>query len=55
MYIEVYVCRKQIVMIHRSFVLEYACTDLLGKVQGAFKVHPVESLLVDSMYMTGRK
>ena len=55
MYTDVYVCRKQVVIIHRSFVLEHACTALVGKVQGGFKVHPVESLLVDGMYMTGRK
>ena len=72
MYMEVYVCRKQVVsvhesfvlnivsidvvaIIHRSFVLEWACTALVGKVQGALRVHPVESLLVDGMYMTGRK
>ena len=72
MYTEVYVCRKQVVIvyksfvlsivstdvvaiIHGSFVLECACTVLVGKVQGALKVHPVESLLVDGMYMTGRK
>ena len=71
MYKEVYVCRKQVVIVHKSFVLNIAstdvvaihgsfvlkcaCTVLVGKVQGALKVHPVESLLVDGMYMTGRK
>ena len=72
MYTEVYVCKKQVVIvnksfvlnivstnvvaiIHRSFVLECACTVLVGKVQEALRVHPVESLLVDGMYMTGRK
>ena len=55
MYIEVYVCRKQVVIIHRSFVLTHACRVLVGKVHGTFKVHPVESLLVDGMYITGRK
>ena len=44
-----------VAIIHGSFVLECACTVLVGKVQGALKVHPVESLLVDGMYMTGRK
>ena len=52
---EVYVCRKQVVIMHRSFVLENACTVLVGKVQGAFRVYPVESLVVDGMYITGRK
>ena len=52
---EVYVCRKQAVIIHRSFVLEHACKVLIQKVQKAFRVHPVESLQVDGMYMTGRK
>ena len=52
---EVYACRKQVVIIHGSFVLENACAVLVGKVQGAFKVHPVEILLVDGMYTTGRK
>ena len=51
---DVYVCRKHVVIIHRSFVLEHACTVLVGKVQGAFQDHPVESLLVDGMYMTGK-
>ena len=72
MYTEVYVCRKQVVIvhesfvlnivstdvvaiIHRSFVLEWVCRVLVGKVQEALRVHPVESLLVDVMYMTGRK
>ena len=72
MYTEVYVCRKQVVIvhesfvlnilsanvvaiIHESFVLEWGCTVLEGKVQGALRVHPVESLLIDGMYMTGRK
>ena len=72
MYKEVYVWRKQVVIVHKnfvldivstdvvaiihgSFVLECACTVLVGKVQGALKVHPVESLLVDGMYITGRK
>ena len=72
MYKEVYVCRKQVVIvrksfvlnivstdvvaiIHGSFVLECACRVLVGKVQEALRVHPVESLLVDGMYMTGRK
>mgnify|MGYP005689767233 FL=1 len=72
MYMEVYVCRKQVVIvhesfvlnivsidvvviIHRSFVLEWVCTALVGKVQVALRVHSVESLLVDGMYMTGRK
>ena len=72
MYTEVYVCRKQVVIVHESFVLnivstdvvaiihgslvlEWVCTVLVGKVQGALRVHPVESLLVDGMYMTGRK
>ena len=72
MYTEVYVCRKQVVIVHESFVLnivstdvvaiihgsfvlEWVCTVLVGKVQGALRVHPVESLLVDGMYMTSRK
>ena len=72
MYTEIYVCRKQIVIVHErfvlnivstdvveiihgSFVLEWVCIVLVGKVQGAFRVHPVESLLIDGMYMTGRK
>ena len=72
MYTELNVCRKQIVIvyksfvlnivskdvvaiIHGSFVLEWVCTVLVGKVQKALRVHPVESLLVDGMYMTGRK
>ena len=72
MYTVVYVCRKQVVIVHESFVLnivstdvvaiihgsfvlECACTVLVGKVQEALRVHPVESLLVDGMYMTGRK
>ena len=55
MYTEIYVCVKQVANIHRSFVLEHACTVLIGKVQGAFKGHPVESLLVNVMYMTGIK
>ena len=72
MYTEVYVCRKQVVIVHESFVLnivstdvvaiihgslvlEWVCTVLVGKVQGALRVHPVESPLVDCMYMTGRK
>ena len=42
-------------IIPRSFVLEHACTVLVGKVQGAFKVHPVEGLLVDGICMTGTK
>ena len=42
-------------IIHGSFVLEWVCTVLVGKVQGILRVHPVESLLVDGMYMTGRK
>ena len=44
-----------VAIIHRSFVLEWVCTVLVGKVQEALRVHPVESLLVDGMYMTGRK
>ena len=44
-----------VAIIHRSIVLEWVCTALVGKVQGALRVHPVESLLVDGMYMTGRK
>ena len=44
-----------VAIIHGSFVLEWACTVLVGKVQEALRVHPVESLLVDGMYMTGRK
>ena len=44
-----------VAIIHGSFVLECACTVLVGKVQGALRVHPVESLLVDGIYMTGRK
>ena len=44
-----------VVIIPRSFVLEHACTVLVGKLLGDFRVHPVESLLVDGMYMTGRK
>ena len=72
MYKEVYVCRKQVVIVHKSFVLDIVSTDvvaithgsfvlecaftvLVGKVHGSLKVHPVESLLVDGMYMTGRK
>ena len=55
MHTEVYVCKKWVVIIHGSFVLEHACTILVGNIQGAFKVHPVESLLVDDLYMTGRK
>ena len=72
MHTEVYVCRKQVVIVHESFVLnivstdviaiihgsfllEWVCTVLVGKVQEALRVHPVESLLVDVMYMTGRK
>ena len=72
MYKEVYVCRKQVVIVHKSFVLdivstdvvailhgrfvlEWVCTVLVGKVQEALRFHPVESLLVDGMYMTGRK
>ena len=72
MYKEVYVCRKQVVIVHKSFVLdivstdvvaiihgslllEFVCTVLVGQVQGALRVHPVESLLVDGMYVTGRK
>ena len=50
-----YVCKNHIVIVHRSFVGEDACTILVGKVQGAFGVDPVESLLVDGMYMAGRK
>ena len=70
MYTEVYVCRKQVVIvhesfildilsidvvviIHRSFLLEWVCIVLVGKVQVALRVHPLESLLVDGMYMTG--
>ena len=44
-----------VAIIHGSFVLEWVCTVLVGKVQGALRVHPVESLLVDGMYKTGRK
>ena len=72
MYTEVYVCRNQVVIVHKSFVLNLVSTDvvaiihgsfvlelvcivLVGKVQEALRVHPVESLLVDGMYMTGRK
>ena len=44
-----------VAIIHGSFVLECACTVLVGKVQEALRVHPVESVLVDGMYMTGRK
>ena len=39
----------------QSSVLKNACTVLVGKVQGAFRVHPVESLLVDGMYKADRK
>ena len=63
-----YVCRKQVVIVHESFVLnivstdvvaiihgsfvlEWVCTVLVGKVQGALRVHPVESLLVDGIYI----
>ena len=72
MYTEVYVCRKQVVVVHESFVLnivstdvvviihisfvlEWECTALVGKVQEALRVHPVESLLLDGLYLTGRK
>ena len=55
MYTELYICRKQVVIIHKSFVLERACAVLVGKVQGAFRVHHVESLLVNGIYMAGRK
>ena len=55
MYTDLYVCKKQVMVVHTSFVLEYACKVLVGKVQGFFRVHHVESLLVDGMYMTGRK
>ena len=44
-----------VAILHGSFVLEWVCTVLVGKVQEALRVHPVESLLVDGMYMTGRK
>ena len=40
---------------HRSFVLKWVSRVLVGKVQEALRVHPVEILLVDGMYMTGRK
>ena len=55
MFTEVYICRKNVVIIHRTFVLDHACTVLIEKVQGAFIVHPIESLLVNGMYMIGRK
>ena len=44
-----------VAIIHGSFVLEWVCTVLVGKVQVALRVHRVESLLVDGMYMTDRK
>ena len=44
-----------VVLYTDSFVLEWVCRVLVGKVQEALRVHPVESLLVDGMYMTGRK
>ena len=44
-----------VAIIHGSFVMEWVCTALVEKVQGALRVHPVESLLEDGMYMTGRK
>ena len=44
-----------VAVIHGRFILEWVCTVLVAKVQGALRVHPVESPLVDCMYMTGRK
>ena len=72
MYTEVYIYRKQVVIVHESFVLNIVSTDevaiihgsfvlewvgrvLVGKVQEALRVYPVESLLVYGNYMTGRK
>ena len=72
MYTELNVCRKQIVIVHESFVLnivstdvvaiihgsvvlKWVCTVLVGKVQRALRIHPVENLLIDGMYMADRK
>ena len=36
MYTEVYVCRKQVVIVHESFVLNIVSTDVVAIIHGSF-------------------
>ena len=46
MYIEVYVCRKQVVIVHKSFVLNVVSTDVVAIIHRSFVLEWVCTVLV---------
>ena len=46
MYTEVYVCRKQVVIVHESFVLNILSTDMVAVIRGSFVLEWVYTVLV---------
>ena len=46
MYTEVYVCRKQVVIVHESFVLNIVSTDAVAIIHGIFALECECTVLV---------